>query len=577
LRPEVSFEQAQAFTIATSGGLAGGPSLAALRLAPFVSPLASTRATLGVLLLGVAMLFTIAIVNATTLLLAEAVRRDGELALRAALGARPWRLARLLLTETLLLAAAAAMLALLLARLLLAEVANSLSYLMVYQALRPIALDWRSVGFSIAIAIAAGSAVGLAAVARTERRAVHASLARLEQRGGRASWMQRALIVCQLSITLVLLCCAGLLAHSGVRLARADPGFDPQHLLTVGIELPRWRFPDGPTTRLLLDRLRSEAVALPGVERATLSESIPPHLSFMISRLETDDRGPVASPGTLVATNNSDAGYLATLGIPILAGRAFGPEDVPGAPAATVISRALAELLWPGQSPLGRRFRVDPEEPWLTVVGVAGNARNGGFDSGLGLSAVYRPVEQQPLSGYATLVVRTSGAPEGCAPSLRATVRRLLPEAPISEVQTAYQVIGDSNQRVRFVTAVMASVAGTALLLALIGVYAAFWYAVRQRTHELGVRVALGATPRDLSRMVLGDSARLAAVALAIGGPGALAAASLLRGMLYEVSPGDPATLAAVGLLLFGLALCAALVPARHAARADPLLALRHE
>ena len=213
----------------------------------------------------------------------------------------------------------------------------------------------------------------------------------------------------------------------------------------------------------------------------------------------------------------------------------------------------------------------------MTIVGVAGNARNGGFEQPRGEAAFYTPRAQSAPWWFEGLVVRTRPAPDEVVPALRTIVRQTMPEAPIEDVQTGYETISGENSRVRFATFLMIGFAAVALALALVGVYGSFWCAVAQRTQEIGVRVALGASPADVMRMVLGASARLTLVGLAIGLPVALAATRLLRSLLFEVSPNDPATFAAVAAFLAAAAMAATYLPARRAASIDPAEALRRE
>jgi putative ABC transport system permease protein len=362
-------------------------------------------------------------------------------------------------------------------------------------------------------------------------------------------------------------------------MARADRGFDPARVIQLSIGLPESWFPEKKATSLKLEELRLEAATMPDVAFATVSDSIPPQLGFSSAAgLETADGGRVGQTDDTLAFSEVDDAFFSTLAIPILSGRAFDRSDAIDSQATAVVSRALASRLWPTTDALGRHFRLESTEPWLTVVGIAGDVANGGTDQPRGSLAFYRPRVQQATNWkYQTLIVRTKSDPQAALPSLRALVRRTLPDAPIEGVETAYESIAHANARVRFATGLMVAFAAVALGLALVGVYGSFWCAIQQRTAEMGIRIALGASSTTILKMVLASSARLVVLGVAIGTPLALAGAGMLRSLLFEVSPYDPLTFGLVVLALGLAALVATYLPARAATRVDPLAALRHQ
>lgn len=580
LRPGVPFAQARTTAEATTHHLLdpGGVVLPEIRVMPFVRRDAKTADALFALLGAVAMLLLIAVGNAANVLLAEAVRRDAEMAVRSSLGASFGRLVRQVVTETLLVTIVAAAVAATLASVVVRLVAAGLPRVLTYQSLRPMAIDWRAIAFAIGIAAVAGLGTALAPLTRARRAAAQSSLRGTAIAATSHGRLRSALVVLQLAVTIVLLVAAGLLANSFVRLNRAGPGFSTSNLITIAVELPRTQFHDKLTMDRFLDEWRQRAAHLPGVTAVTVSESIPPGLGFRSGTIETADHGIIAGSNALVAEGVIDDGFFATLGIPLLQGRTFDARDIANGPLAAVVGRAMAERLWPNGEAIGRRVRLGPTLPWYTVVGVVGNVKNGAFDQPLGeLTAYYARGQTKQTWRFETLIVRAAGTPARLEHPLRELTRTLNPNVPVVAVETADEIIAGANARVRFVTFLMWGLAAMATLLALVGVYGAFWCAVRQRTREIGVRLALGAAPIDIVRLVLAESARVACAGLVIGLPIALAVSRGLRAMLFEVSPADPPTLAVVCAGLIVLALAASYLPARRAGRIDPTVALRHE
>ena len=576
IRRGLTLAQAQQLVDVTSASSTAAPTRQRLRLMPFAAVSAQTTTALRVLAGAVALLLLIAIGNAANVLLADAVRREAEMALRSSLGASRWRLARQIVAEVLIRSMAAAAVSVALSVWTLAMISKSVPLIISFRALRPIALDWRALLFCVAIAAAAGLVAGVTSMARAAG-STHLD-ARLRAFGWRTrdhARIRSALLVAQLALTVAVLAAAGLLGHAFVKLSRVDYGFDPEHLVSFGLRLPA-RPTINRDVQSTLDRLRAEASKVPDVVAVTISDSLPPQMDVGAAGLETLDRGRLSNPPPSVSFAVVDDAFFKTVGIQLIGGRVFDERDTPTGPLGVVVSRSLASRLWPGENPSGREFRADLGEAWMTVIGIVGDVNSGGFDQPLGPLAYYLARGQgKTVWPYEKLTVRVRQDPARAIPVLRSLIRRVVPDAPIVSVQTAYETIGDVNARVRFITFMMMGFAGIALALALIGVYGAFSCAVEQRRKEIGVRLALGAAPGDVMRMMMRTSVRLTLVALGIGLPLAFATTPVLRSLLFEVSPGNPETFALVTLLLIVAALAATYVPAQRAASVDPIDMLR--
>jgi putative ABC transport system permease protein len=522
-------------------------------------------------------LLLLAVANTANIIQAETVRRGTELAVRALLGASSARLVRQMMSETLLVSAIAAAIAMVLSAWVLSALAKAVPYLMLFQSLRPIGIDWRALLFATAVAILAGLGASWLSVLRAMRVDLQSALRGQTSGLPEHARARRTLTAAQIAVTFVLLTGASLLGNSFLRLSRVDSGFDPENLIELVVQLPTWRYVDELEKRAALERVRVETTRLRDVVNVTISHSMPPGLeSHSLTGVVTDD-GPVTSKTEFVSTGLVDETFFATLGIPRLSCRTFDARDQQNAPAVSIVSRAFAQRFWPGRDPLGRRFRESVKAPWLTVVGVVGDVKNGSFERPLGALAYYTPRTQSPTWWYVGLIVRTRSAPEPIVPTMRSIVQRLLPDTPITGVETGYEYIAGSNSRVRFATLLMIAFAGVGLMVALIGVYGTFWCTVSERTREIGVRMALGAASADILRMVMAGSARLIAIGLCVGLPLAVIATRALRSLLFEVSPSDPTTLGIVTIFLTIAALVATYFPARRAAGVDPTEALRSQ
>lgn len=584
LREGMSLEAAQAAIDGLGTRLAGGqPRPRLWRL--FVKPLDRTLAkgldhALVLLAAAVACVLLIACVNAANLLLVRSRGRQTELAVRRSLGATTERLFRQLVTESLLLALIGGALGVVLAFGGVRAIVSLLPELLVRNTQATIGLDARVLGFGLVLSLITGVVFGAGPALAAARRA---QLAGASQRSMTASAAARragaALVVAELALSMMLLVGAGLLAKSFVRLLAIDPGFQPRGLHVLHLNLPLHRYGDGARAEAFYAALKERLLALPGVRGVSISDGVPPAPTGMHSGLlletEGGERRSVGDRWLPYVAVDRD--YFNVLGIPMVAGRSFGAEDTPSSPRAVIIDPDLAALLWPNQSALGQRFRIEPGEPWLTVVGIAGNVKLTGPDDRTRPYELYYPASQQPPWRYRAVAVRADAEAGKLAHDIRTTVRALDADQPILGILSAESLFGEALDRQRFLLILMGAFTTVAVVLAAIGLYGVISFLVAQRTREIGLRIALGATPRSMIGAVLGEGAALAALGAAIGAAGALVATRFLTSMLYGVDATDAGTLALVGAVLGAVAAGATLVPAVRAGRVSPLQALRVE
>ena len=530
----------------------------------------------------------IACANVAGLLLVRAAARGREMAIRVAAGAGRGHLVRQLLTESVLLAAAGGAGGLLLAMwgVDATTAAFAAQGIEVPGWIEP-GVDWRVVAFTAALALGTGVLFGLAPALHASRPNVQDALregGHAASAGARRARVGGALVVAEVALAVVLLAGAGLMARTYARVSRTDDlGYDPRGVLSAQARLLESRYDDPAQLRAFGAAALERLTTMAGVRAAALE-----HTEF----LGTFDRpeSVVRADGWPAGVPNESAprfghavtpDYFALLGVRLLAGRALDARDGPGAPGAAVVTRAAAAALWPGQSPravLGRRLRLsaDSAAPWLAVVGVAADP----IGSPLGrspLRAVYSAFAQRPGRPVAILVKAAGAAPLALAPALRAQVAAVDPDQPLDDVMTMEQGLARWVAPVAFIYRLLGGLAAVAILLAAVGVYGVMAYAVGQRTHEIGIRVALGARAPHLLRLVLGRGLALAGGGLLLGVAGALAITRVLRSILFGTDPADPLVLAAVGLLLAAVAAVASLLPARRALRVSPMVALRSE
>jgi putative ABC transport system permease protein len=540
------------------------------------------RAALLTLLGAVAFVLLIACVNVANLLLARGAARQKEFAIRRALGAAGSRIARQMLTESLLLALAGGLAGLLLAAggtRLLFDVFKLQSQYLPMRPVHSITMDGRVFAFAMLVSCLTGVLFGVAPALSALRADVNDPLkegGRSASTGGR-NRLRHVLVASEVALAMVVLSGAGLMIKSMSRLLSVDPGLNPKNVLVVGMSVPQEEIYVGPPglPRFCQD-LDQHIGAIPGV----LSVGAVGHLPFEgnAGRSFQVEGQPPAAPGQLPGASYSVAcpNYFRTMGIPILKGREFTPQDSLAAPGAIVINESMARAFWPKQDPVGRAIRLGGSDgPRLTIVGVAGDVHFRGLDAPVARQ-FFRPYMQ---AGWPVMnvVVRTVHAPITFAPAVKKAVADVLPDWPVSGFQSMEEVVHDSTGSHRFPMLLLSVFSFLALVLAAVGIVGVVGHSVTQRTHEIGLRMALGAGTLDVLRLVLGGNMLWVLAGLAVGLAGSAGITRLLSGLLYGVRPLDPAVLAAVSALLAAVALFASYLPARRAARIDPMAALRCE
>lgn len=540
----------------------------------------SIRPALIVLFASVIALLLIACANVTNLLLARAAGRQREIAIRAALGASRGRLARQLVIECLVLFTLGGAAGVLVGQWLL----NALLALApaTIPRLAQVAIDGRVLLFTTAATFVTGIVFGLIPAWNASRTDLTLALREGHGTTGSRGWLRSALVVVQVAAAVVLLVSSGLLIRSFHRLQRIDPGFNPTHVLTMKVDLPPASYgtfgqTDEKRVQFVTEALR-RLQALPGVESAAMTTTAPLNSgASFIMRIEGHaDVNVSTAPVTRYRTITPD--YFKTIGMTLVRGRAFTERDAPGAPRVVIINQAFAKKFFPGvENPLGKHVEIALADPprWAEVVGVVADARIDTLEAETPVQA-YEPYHEFAFNNL-TFVLRTSGDPTTLAATARREIQAVDPRLPVHSQKTMEQIVDESLGQRYFSLVLVAAFAGVALLLASIGLYGVIAYSVAQRTREFGVRLALGASARDVLQLVLGEGGRLIGLGLALGVAGALASASMIQSLLFGIGARDPLTFAAIVALLAAIALAACLAPAWRATRVDPLVALRTE
>lgn len=521
----------------------------------------------------------IACANVGSLLLARSIARQKEFAIRSALGATRFRIVRQLLTESLLLAMLSGALAL-----LLSIWGNDLINSLVSRTVPELGrahIDARVLSFTIALSLLTSLLFGLAPAINLSKPDLNVTLkstcrATSTSSSGR---MRRTLVIAEISLALVLLVCAGLLIRSVKQLRDVNAGFNPNQLLTMNLSLPAVKYPSEAARSSFFKQVIGRISALPGVESAGATHVLPFSSNFDGRNLEVEGlprtRGQEINVDLYVISSE----YLKTMQTEVLSGRDFTEQDTAEAPKVAIINQMMARSLWPGQDPIGRRVRFpgSAQEPdgWRTVVGVVSSVKQYGLDKEDKMQ-LYLPQEQFPVSTM-TLVLRTSIRPESLIALVRREVQAEDKDQALYDIATMEQLVEDSMTLRRFFMLLLGLFSVLAVSLAAMGIYGIISTSVTQRTHEIGIRMALGASARDILILIVGEGARLAAVGIGSGLALALLLTRLIAGMLYGVGATDPATFLLVGLLLLVVALLACYIPARRAIKIEPQIALRHE
>ncbi|HSB12438.1 MAG TPA: ABC transporter permease [Blastocatellia bacterium] len=534
------------------------------------------RPALLVLLGAVGFLLLIACANIANLLIARAAARQKEFAIRSALGASRMRILRLLLAESVLLSLAGGGLGLLLA---LWTMDAMIAVAPDIPRLDEVALDARVFGFALAVSLATGIVSGLIP-------AIQASTPNLNEtlkEGSRGSMgtvggkrIRSLLVVAEVALSFVLLIGAGLMIKSFLRLQQMNLGFNPDNVLAMNISLPPSRYPEARQQAALFKETLDRIQSLPGVRSAGVTTGLPLMLSISGSDLRVEGR-PEPEPGDIriVYTRSVSPRYFETLAIPFVKGRDFSDRDDSESLKVAIINENLARIYFPDEEPIGKRITFDDGESWMSIIGVIGDVKQLGLDSAA-QPEVYWPYAQTGATSM-SLVVRTATGPAGPLQAVKTEIQAVDKDLPVSEVKTMEELLAESVAGRRFNMLLLTVFAGVALVLAAVGIYGVISYSVTQRTHEIGIRMALGARGSDVLKLVGGSGLLLALAGVAIGVVASLLLTRLMSTLLFEVTPTDPGTFAVVAALLIGVALAACLVPARRAVKVDPMVALRYE
>ncbi len=540
------------------------------------------RPAMLVLLGAVAFVLLIACVNVANLLLARSEARRREIAVRAAIGASLRKLLGQFVTEGILLSLAGAAFGMLLAfgglRLLVATNAGSIPRV------EEVGIDWRVLLFALLVSIATGIAFGLAPIIHMRPSTLHDTLKAAAGRttaSTAANQFRSVLVASELALALVLLIGAGLMVKAFWKLQEVNSGIDPRHVLSLRLALPQVAYPRETDSKSLYRSLQANVSALPGVVSAAIASGLAPERQ--INANDTVIEGLVPSPNGNGPMNNIDywnfvgPKYFETASARLIEGRFLTENDGAGAPAAVVVNQTMAKIYWPRESALGHRVRTEQNGEWRTVVGVIADIKNAGLSKPTG-TELFIPFAQgvnPPRTCW--LLVRAAGDPMGMANAVRAQVRSLDRTLPISNLRSMEDVMSASRSRPRFLTLLLTLFSSLSLVLAALGIYGVISYSVAQRTNEIGIRMALGAQSGDVLRLVGAAGLRLAVAGIVAGSLGAFALTRFLSGLLFGVSSVDGATFAAMAATLAAVTMLACYIPARRAAKVEPLVALRYE
>jgi putative ABC transport system permease protein len=588
LKPGVTREQADADVKAIMGRIAVQYPNEASGVSAGVVPLheqltGDVRRPLTMLLVAVGFVLLIACANIGGVLLSRSAARSREIAVRSALGASRWRIVRQLLTESVLLGAAGGILGSLLAMWAFAFLQR-----LVPAGLREMTtleLDLPVLGFTLLISLLAGVVFGLAPALSASKTDLNDAL----KNGGRAGTgksqrrLRNSFVVAEVALSLVLLVGAGLMIQTLYRLRGQYSELRPESVLTIRTQLARNRYGEHARRVAFYDQTLARVRNLPGVVAAGYTSAVP--LAWKGGANGLSLEGKVNDQNSIwnAIHRQISPDYFRAMGIALKDGRAFSEQDDERATPVAIINETMARSYWPGESALGKRFKAsaqDSQDPWLMIVGVVADVRQMGADAPVKpeMYIPYRQAASFPVFTPRDLVIRTATtAPTSLVPAVREAVHDIDPYQPLSSIRTMDEVLGRETAQRRTGMILLTAFAALALLLAALGIYGVLSYFVVQHTPEIGVRMALGALPRDVLKLVVGKGMSLALAGVGIGLVGAFALTRLMRSLLFEVNATDPLTFGAIALLLTLVALFACLVPARRATKVDPMVALRYE
>jgi putative ABC transport system permease protein len=585
LRPGVTLDQASTEMSTIAGRLAAQFPEANtgwnVKIIPLLEYSVRTiKPALLVLQVAVAFVLLIACANVANLLLARAAGRQREIATRTALGAGRWRIVRQLLTESMLLALAGGVVGLLLAKwgtdLLLTLAPSDLPRM------GNVSIDGRALAFTVAITFLTALIFGLVPALQASKPNLNETMkdaGRGSTEGGRRKLIRSTLVVLEVASALVLLVGAGLLIKSFWRLQKVDPGFNPDNALTAWVSLPQTKYPEDSKKVLFFQQLIERVNALPGVQAAGAAHVVPMTGDDYVLAFQVDGRPPLP-PGASQSTNyySVSADYFKAMGIPLRRGRVFTERDTEDSPPVAVINETMVQKIFPNEDPIGKRITFDDRDKnpeWFEIVGIVGDVKQYGLDQPTTMQT-YEPYTQQPPSSM-MLVVRSAGDPTNLSAAIRNEVLKLDKEQPTTYIKTLNEYFAISVAQQRFSVVLLGIFAAVALVLAAVGIYGVLSYAVTQRTHEIGIRMALGAGQRDVFRLVVGRGMLLSVIGVVGGLVAAFALTRLMASLLFGVTATDAVTFASVAGVLLGVALLACYIPARRATKVDPLVALRYE
>ncbi|HSB12381.1 MAG TPA: ABC transporter permease [Blastocatellia bacterium] len=581
LKPGISLEQATADLTSIAENLErqfpasnGGWGVRLRSFYDWIVPEA-TRKSMLILFAAVGFVLLIACVNVANLLLAHAAGRQREMAIRAALGASRARVIRQLLTESLLLSSLGAIVGVLLAlwgtHLLTAN--NDMNI----PRLDETSVDGRALAFTMSSSLLTGLIFGMVPAWKASKPNLDDALKEGGRTGagGSRHRLQSALVVSEIALALVLLVGAGLMIRSFTRLQQAPLGFAPDNVMTMQINLPGSKYAEGPRRVEFFNRLLERLRDVPGVVDAAAISQVPFSGGNWAMEATLEGRDGAGEPPISADTRAVTPGYFRTMGIPLVHGRYFTEQDRDNSPLTLIVSEKFAERCWPGEDPIGKRFKAGTGNPFGTVVGVVGNVRSLSLDDA-GRPAFYFAYGHIAMPRL-TVVIHTKSEPEALTAAFRSQVLALDDELPIFNIRPMSQIVSSAAGQPRFQTVLLGSFAALALLLAAVGTYGVMSFAVAERRHEVGVRMALGARPGDVIRMIVWEGARLSLGGVAAGILAAFALTRVMASLLFEVSATDPLTFILTSSLLTGVALAACFIPARRATRVDPMTALRQQ